>query len=128
MISCSFSVRLNSSYYAYSVIVILLVGSIASITQLSGLLLLQQSFASLGSIKEVDTDNNKMLYDQGDDVLIHGVIQDIQPNQNSVGITVTDPHGGKNTYTAEVGSDGGQFNTVYSLSNTASEGIYTVKV
>jgi predicted secreted protein with PEFG-CTERM motif len=92
------------------------------------MLLFQQSFASLGSIKEVDTDNNKMLYDQGDEVLIHGVIQDVQPNQNSVGITVTDPHGGKNTYTAEVGADGGQFNTVYSLSNTAFEGIYTVKV
>lgn len=104
-------------HYAYALMLILM-GSIFSLS-------LPSIRSAYASHQDLTVEIEDIAYDQGDDVFISGTI-DGGDDGDEVKITITPPSGSATNKTVDL--DNEEYSYEHSLSNTAKEGLYTVKV
>ena len=113
----------TSQLLAYALI-LTLVGSVSSLA----LPTFTQSYAASNNISvDVDQDLDEP-YLQGDDVTISGSIDQLDDNEDQATIKIRKPTGSLDkTESVDVNSHG-NFDMVYSLSNSAADGVYSIEV
>jgi predicted secreted protein with PEFG-CTERM motif len=104
--------------FAYALIAVL-IGSTLSMLPLA-----QPSYASH---ENITVDIDKIEYEQNDEVVITGVIDDIEDGED-VEIRITPPTGSSDNEEADFNEDTGDYSLLYEIDGNAPDGIYKVEV
>lgn len=82
---------------------------------------------SYGSHEDIEVNLDDIEYGQGDDVTITGTIDGADEDED-VDITIHEPGTGSDDANTQISNDDGDFDEVYSIPNSAEDGVYQVEV